>query len=517
MPIETISSPGASLSGRTSGRCALFDRADARSARFNFTADEGDRFRRDGKVETIEAPYLRRRSEPGELALGELARRKYPAIAQFVAIDLSLEKLPYLPISDAAHRRQARPQRVAFAQRTQLLDEPAFKHRVEAFFDASMQRAAIGRNESEFDEAEGEGRRFSSPEQLRHRLSTDPKDLECPLDALRIGGFQPRGGFRIDAGKLRVQRLRAALRRRSIDVGAHLGVGFGQIGKSFAQRLEVKHGAPDEQRDPPTRCDFPHQAQRVFSETGGRIRLGRVDDVDQVVGHRGALRDRGLGRAEVHVAIHLRRVDAHHFERKHAREIEGKPSLTACGRPHQHDRRRRLAGCAVSGLQGKGEHLGGCQRPRKKSLSRSARLIWYQVGRPWLHCPERSVSSISRSRAFISGIVKARLARTAPWQAIVPSSSSRRSVSTRLAPYSRMSRNTARASSAASASASMDGTARTASANGDIAATSKPNWLSVEPCSSTVATSTRSAWKVEGISSFCVFIARESSAALSFS
>src|SRR6266571_251296 len=105
MPIETISSSGASRSGRTSGRCALFDRADARSARFNFTADEGDRFRRDGKVETIEAPYLRRRSEPGELALGELARRKYPAIAQFVAIDLSLEKLPRLPISDAAHRR----------------------------------------------------------------------------------------------------------------------------------------------------------------------------------------------------------------------------------------------------------------------------------------------------------------------------------------------------------------------------------------------------------------------------
>jgi len=56
-----------------------------------------------------------------------------------------------------------------------------------------------------------------------------------------------------------------------------------------------------------------------------------------------------------------------------------------------------------------------------------------------------------------------------------------------------MSLNTARASSAASASASMAGTARTASANGEIAVTSNPSWLSVEPCSSTVATSTRSA------------------------
>src|SRR6266571_3053998 len=149
MPIETISSSGASRSGRTSGRCALFDRADARSARFNFTADEGDRFRRDGKVETIEAPYLRRRSEPGELALGELARRKYPAIAQFVAIDLSLEKLPRLPISDAAHRGQARPQRVALPQCAQLLDEPFFEHCLEACFDAPMQRAAVGWHECE--------------------------------------------------------------------------------------------------------------------------------------------------------------------------------------------------------------------------------------------------------------------------------------------------------------------------------------------------------------------------------
>ena len=50
-------------------------------------------------------------------------------------------------------------------------------------------------------------------------------------------------------------------------------------------------------------------------------------------------------------------------------------------------------------------------------------MSWYQVGRPWLQLPERSVSSISRSSAFISVTVSARLARTAAWQAMVASSS----------------------------------------------------------------------------------------------
>ena len=40
------------------------------------------------------------------------------------------------------------------------------------------------------------------------------------------------------------------------------------------------------------------------------------------------------------------------------------------------------------------------------------------MGRPWLHWPLRSVASISRRRAFISGKPRRRPARTEPWQAI---------------------------------------------------------------------------------------------------
>ena len=71
------------------------------------------------------------------------------------------------------------------------------------------------------------------------------------------------------------------------------------------------------------------------------------------------------------------------------------------------------------------------QRPLMKSLSSSLSGIWCHVGRPWLHCPERSVRSMSRRSAFISGTVSRRFARTAAWHAIVERSSLRRSVSTR--------------------------------------------------------------------------------------
>ena len=85
--------------------------------------------------------------------------------------------------------------------------------------------------------------------------------------------------------------------------------------------------------------------------------------------------------------------------------------------------------------------------------------------------------------------VSLRLARTAAWQAMVASSSLRRSVSTRLAPYSRSSRSTSDARRRASASASSAGTARTMSEVGEAAAMSKPIVRSTAACSSTVATS----------------------------
>src|SRR5439155_17848999 len=146
-------------------------------------------------------------------------------------------------------------------------------------------------------------------------------------------------------------------------------------------------------------------------------------------------------------------------------------------------RRRRADAAAAAG----DEHHAGHQRPRRKSLSRSAMVSWYQVGRPWLQLPERSVSSISRSSAFISVAVSTRFARTAAWQAIVARSSFCRPASIWLAPNSRISFSRVRARPTMSPLARSAGAVRTVSSFGPETAISSPSRSSASWFSSAVA------------------------------
>ena len=93
--------------------------------------------------------------------------------------------------------------------------------------------------------------------------------------------------------------------------------------------------------------------------------------------------------------------------------------------------------------------------------------------------PSARSASIWRSRAFISSSVSRRLARTAPWQAIVASRSSRARCTTRLDSVWPRSASTARVSSTRSASGSAAGRLRTASVPAASAVTSSPSSRSV--------------------------------------
>jgi hypothetical protein len=44
-----------------------------------------------------------------------------------------------------------------------------------------------------------------------------------------------------------------------------------QLGKPLQQRLEVEHGAADEQRNPAARADVGHHGERVGAETRRRV------------------------------------------------------------------------------------------------------------------------------------------------------------------------------------------------------------------------------------------------------
>jgi hypothetical protein len=95
------------------------------------------------------------------------------------------------------------------------------------------------------------------------------------------------------------------------------------------------------QRHAAAREDALHGSDRVGAEAPGRVAPGRIDQVDQVVRHLRALDGRGLGRADVHAAVHQRRVHAHDFRGQARSEPHRQRRLAARGRPEERERDRR--------------------------------------------------------------------------------------------------------------------------------------------------------------------------------
>ena len=153
----------------------------------------------------------------------------------------------------------------------------------------------------------------------RQGLAGEPPDFERALDALRVGRRQARGGGRVDAGKLGMQRRPAARGGLGIDARAHPGIGLGHGVQAFAQGLEVQHRAADQQGQVSALRDLVDEPPRVGHEARRGIGLRRIEDVDQVVRHLGALGSAGLGGADVHAAVDEGRIDADDLHRPLAR------------------------------------------------------------------------------------------------------------------------------------------------------------------------------------------------------
>src|SRR2546427_3165563 len=227
--------------------------------------------------QAVETPHRLHRPQPRELALGELTGREDAPISQLIAVELSFEMLPRLAIAYAAHRGQIGTKYVALPERAQLLRESPLEHGIEPLLDAPMQLGAVRGDESELEEAKGQGA-LPSSEELRHGFPRDTIDFERALDPLRVARLESRRRRCIDVGKFCVQRRPAALGRFGVDPSAQRGVRLGELRESFAQCLEVEHRAADEEGDAAAGGDFPDQSYGVAAELGGRVAPGRVDD-----------------------------------------------------------------------------------------------------------------------------------------------------------------------------------------------------------------------------------------------
>ena len=147
------------------------------------------------------------------------------------------------------------------------------------------------------------------------RLARDFPNFQRALDALAVGGGQARGGHWVYLRQLSVQRRPALLQSPRFDALAHVGIGSRHGVKAVHQRLEIQHGAADEQRQRAARANLGNQKGGVLHEGGGAVGLPGLADVNEMVRHRGALSGRGLGGANVHAAVDQRRIDADDFHR----------------------------------------------------------------------------------------------------------------------------------------------------------------------------------------------------------
>ena len=283
----------------------------------------------------------RRRPQPGQLPLGELARGGDAAFAQLRDVDGAVQILPRLTIADAAHRRQRRAERVALPQAAQFVDQSGIEHGLETQRDGRVQLRAVGRNQRDREgRTERPGRGFAPALQHRKRLPAQPVHFERALDALRVVGIEARGGRGIDRARAR-RAARANPRGAAprVEFRAHAGVRAWQRRQPFGQRLEIKHRAAAENRHPAARANVRHACPRIARKRRRRIALGRVDDVDQVMRNARAVAGSRLCGSDVHAAIHLRRINGDDLAVKTRRQGKRDRALARRGGTHQQDGR----------------------------------------------------------------------------------------------------------------------------------------------------------------------------------
>ena len=272
---------------------------------------------------------------------------------------VAVERRPRLAIADGAHRRQVGVQVCTRAQTAHLVDEAGGEHRREALADARVQPGAVVRLERDQRRREAVGRAVPG----RERPAADAVDLERALDALAVVRRQARRCHRVDRRELGMQRGPARARARSSMSARTAGSASGKRIEAVEQRLEVQHRAADQQRHVAALANRRDRRARVGDEARRRIALGRVDDVDQVVRHGGALGGARLGGADVHAAVDERRVDADDLDRTPRRERGG-----------DRQRGRALARCRRSGqaeVVGARAHRAAGQRAVGRAASGS--------------------------------------------------------------------------------------------------------------------------------------------------
>ena len=204
----------------------------------------------------------------------------------------------------------------AGVQALHFVDEAVVQHLRKALGDAGVQLASIARFQADdADVGMGLGL-LAGGVQGGQGLTGDLDDFQRALDALGVGGVQALGGDRIQRGQTLVQVRPAVFGGFGIQPGADVGTGTGQVVHGMQQRARIQHRATHQQRQAAACLDLVDQPPGIGGKFCSAVALNRVADIDKVVRRRISFFGRGLGGADVHVAVHQRRVHADDLHRQ---------------------------------------------------------------------------------------------------------------------------------------------------------------------------------------------------------
>ena len=242
---------------------------------------------------------------------------------------------PQLPIADGAHGRHIGCRSPRARSRLTSSTNPS------STIASKRARSVMpksGRSQETSARARIVGLRAGSPGALQHPClpARQRMDLERTLDALPVAGSNPHGG-RPTTSRNRSCSAAQPRAEAPVDLGANVCDGTRQRRQTFAQRAQIEQRASDEQRQPPTSPDRRDETRCVAREPSCRVRLHRLQNVDEMMRHAVAYRRRRLRRTDVETAIHHRRIHADDFDRYVFREGEREIGLAARRRPRDAD------------------------------------------------------------------------------------------------------------------------------------------------------------------------------------
>ena len=122
--------------------------------------------------------------------------------------------------------------------------------------------------------------------------------------------MDPVGGGGVDLQEPAVEFTGSGRGGLQSEVTAQIGIGGREIGQSVAKGTEIERGAPHKEDRAPSAADGMHRDRGRGQPPDDVERLGRSDNVEEVVGNALLLRGRGLGGADVESAVDRHRVDA---------------------------------------------------------------------------------------------------------------------------------------------------------------------------------------------------------------